>query len=73
MNKTTLISSFAFFLITFFSFSQNEQFEYKSRPSEFENFEYRNDSIFPLKTPVANSTFRLFESKLPTQLFLSMD
>ena len=65
MNKTTLISSFAFFLITFFSFSQNEQFEYKSRPSEFENFEYRNDSIFPLKTPVANSTFRLFESKLP--------
>lgn len=65
MNKTTLISSIAFFLITFFSFSQNEQFEYKSRPSEFENFEYRNDSIFPLKTPVANSTFRLFESKLP--------
>ena len=61
MNKTTLISSIAFFLITFFSFSQNEQFEYKSRPSEFENFEYRNDSIFPLKSVVTTNKILAFD------------
>ena len=65
MNKTTLISSFAFLLISSFGFSQNESFEYKNRPSEFENFEYRNDSIFPLKSVLTTNKILAFESKLP--------
>lgn len=65
MNKTTFISSFLFFLISTFCFSQNEQFEYKSRPSEYQNFEYRNDSIFPLKSVITTNKALVFESKLP--------
>ncbi|MFD2909260.1 alpha/beta fold hydrolase [Flavobacterium ardleyense] len=65
MNKTTLLSYFAFFLITSFAFSQNDQFEYKSRPREFEKYEYRNDSVFQLKTPTSTLNYRNFESKIP--------
>ena len=65
MNKTTFISSFLFFLISTFCFSQNEQFEYKSRPSEYQNFEYRNDCIFPLKSVITTNKALVFESKLP--------
>jgi len=65
MNKITLFASFALFFISSIGFSQNERIEFKPRPAEFELYEYRNDSIFPLKTPVQNTTNRVFESKLP--------
>lgn len=65
MNKITLIASFALLFISSLGFSQNERIEFKPRPAEFEYFEYRNDSIFPLKTPIQNTTNRVFESKLP--------
>lgn len=65
MNKTTLISSFTFFLIASFGFSQNELFEYKLRPAEFQNFEYRNDSIFAMKSVLNTNKSLAFESKLP--------
>lgn len=65
MNKITFAASFAFLFISFIGFSQNERIEFKPRPAEFEYFEFRNDSIFPLKTPIVNSTNRVFESKLP--------
>ena len=65
MNKTTLVASFAFLFFSSISFSQAQRVEFKPRPAEFEYFEYRNDSIFPLKTPVQNTTSRVFESKLP--------
>lgn len=65
MNKTTLVASFAFLFISSISFSQAQRVEFKPRPAEFEYFEYRNDSIFPLKTPIQNTTNRVFESKLP--------
>ena len=65
MNKITLVASFAFLFISSIGFSQNQRIEFKPRPAEFEYFEYRNDSIFPLKTPVDNSASRVFESKLP--------
>ncbi|MDP5002240.1 MAG: esterase, partial [Flavobacterium sp.] len=65
MNKITsfLISYFLF--VSSIGFAQNQRIEFKPRPSEFEYFEYRNDSIFPLKTPIDNTTSRVFESKLP--------
>ena len=65
MNKITLVASFAFLFISSIGFSQNQRIEFKPRPVDFEYFEYRNDSIFPLKTPVDNSASRVFESKLP--------
>jgi len=65
MNKITFIASFAFLFISSIGFSQNERIEFKPRPAEFEYFEYRNDSIFSLKTPIDNTTNRVFESKLP--------
>lgn len=65
MNKITLFASFALLFISSIGFSQNERIEFKPRPAEFELYEYRNDSIFPLKTPVQNTTNRVFESKLP--------
>ncbi|UGS22667.1 T9SS type A sorting domain-containing protein [Flavobacterium channae] len=65
MNKTTLIASIAFLFISSIGFSQNQRIEFKPRSAEFEFYEYRNDSIIPLKTPVANTTNRVFESKLP--------
>lgn len=65
MAKITLIASFALLFISSIGFSQNERIEFKPRPAEFELYEYRNDSIFPLKTPVQNTTNRVFESKLP--------
>ena len=65
MNKTTLLGSIAFLFISSIGFSQNQRIEFKPRPTEFEFFEYRNDSIFSLKTPVNNTTNRVFESKLP--------
>lgn len=65
MNKITLVASFAFLFISSISFSQAQRVEFKPRPAEFEYFEYRNDSIFPLKTPIQNTTNRVFESKLP--------
>ncbi|WP_322550099.1 alpha/beta fold hydrolase [Flavobacterium psychraquaticum] len=66
MNKITLISLLGFFLIGSFGFAQNEKFEYKTRPIEYENFEYRNDSIFPLKSVTMSTESKLvFESKLP--------
>ena len=65
MNKTTLISLLSFFLISTVGFSQIEQFEYKSRPTEYQNFEYRNDSIFTLKSVINANKALVFESKLP--------
>ncbi|MCW1148514.1 alpha/beta fold hydrolase [Flavobacterium lacisediminis] len=65
MNKITLVASFAFLFISSIGFSQNQRIEFKPRQAEFEYFEYRNDSIFPLKTPISNTTSRVFESKLP--------
>ena len=65
MNKITLVASFAFLFISSIGFSQNQRIEFKPRPVDFEYFEYRNDSIFPLKTPIDNSASRVFESKLP--------
>jgi pimeloyl-ACP methyl ester carboxylesterase len=65
MNKITLVASFALLFISSIGFSQNERIEFKPRQAEFEYFEYRNDSIFPLKTPIDNTTNRVFESKLP--------
>lgn len=70
MNKITLIASFALLFISSLGFSQNERIEFKPRPAEFEYFEYRNDSIFPLKTPIQNTTSRVFESKLPYPIIL---
>ena len=60
MNKITLFASFALLFISSIGFSQNERIEFKQRPAEFELYEYRNDSIFPLKTPVQNTTSRVF-------------
>lgn len=65
MNKITLFASFALLFISSIVFSQNERIEFKPRFADFEYFEYRNDSIFPLKTPIQNTTSRVFESKLP--------
>lgn len=65
MAKITLIASFALLFISSIVFSQNERIEFKPRSADFEYFEYRNDSIFPLKTPIQNTTSRVFESKLP--------
>lgn len=65
MNKITLIAACAFLFISSIVFSQTERIEFKPRPAEFEYFEYRNDSIFPLKTPIQNTTNRVFVSKLP--------
>ena len=65
MNKITLFASFALLFISSIGFSQNERIEFKPRPAEFELYEYRNDSIIPLKTPTQNTTSRVFESKLP--------
>ena len=66
MNKITLISLLCFFLIGSLGFAQNEKFEYKTRPIEYENFEYRNDSIFPLKSVTMSTESKIvFESKLP--------
>ena len=65
MNKITFFLSFTLLFISSVGFSQNHRIEFKPRQAEFEYFEYRNDSIFPLKTPVDNSASRVFESKLP--------
>ncbi|MCA1965950.1 MAG: alpha/beta fold hydrolase [Flavobacterium sp.] len=65
MNKITLFASFALMFISSIVFSQNERIEFKPRSADFEYFEYRNDSIFSLKTPIQNTTSRVFESKLP--------
>ena len=65
MNKITLFASFALLFMSSIVFSQNERIEFKPRSADFEYFEYRNDSIFPLKTPIDNSASRVFESKLP--------
>lgn len=65
MNKITLFASFALLFMSSIVFSQNERIEFKPRSADFEYFEYRNDSIFPLKTPIQNTTSRVFVSKLP--------
>ena len=66
MNKITSFLSFSFVFFTTIVFSQNESFELKSRPSEFDFFEHRNDSVFLLKTPINTiSSTQVFESKLP--------
>ncbi|WP_445719427.1 alpha/beta fold hydrolase [Flavobacterium sp.] len=65
MNKITSFLISCFLFISSIGFAQNQRIEFKPRPAEFEYFEYRNDSIFPLKTPIDNTTSRVFESKLP--------
>ncbi|EAZ94835.1 hypothetical protein FBBAL38_10362 [Flavobacteria bacterium BAL38] len=65
MNKITSFLISCFLFISSIGFAQNQRIEFKPRSAEFEYFEYRNDSIFPLKTPIDNSTSRVFESKLP--------
>ncbi len=62
MNKITSFISISILFISTLGFSQNQ---FKPRPTDFEYFEFRNDSIFPLKTPVQNTTNRTFVSKLP--------
>ena len=64
MNKITLISLLCFFLIGSLGFAQNEKFEYKTRPIEYENFEYRNDSIFPLKSVTMSTESKLVFEKI---------
>lgn len=62
MNKITSFISISILFISTLGFSQ---IQFKPRPTDFEYFEFRNDSIFPLKTPVQNTTSRTFVSKLP--------
>ncbi len=62
MNKITSFISISILFISTLGFSQ---IQFKPRPTDFEYFEFRNDSIFPLKTPVQNTTNRTFVSKLP--------
>lgn len=65
MKKITQFAFLSFILVSTFGFSQNNSFEFKSRPTEFENFEYRNDSIFNLKSISNSRNTSIFESKLP--------
>lgn len=59
MKKTTYYSLLA---LLFSGFAVAQEYQFKPRPSEFEFNEYRNDSIFPLKT--VNQTNKLiFENK----------
>ena len=62
MNKITSFISISILFISTLGFSQ---IQFKPRPTDFEYFEFRNDSILPLKTPVQNTTNRTFVSKLP--------
>lgn len=62
MNKITSFISISILFISTLGFSQ---IQFKPRPTDFEYFEFRNDSIFPLKTPIQNTTNRTFVSKLP--------
>ena len=65
MKKITQFAFLSFILVSTFGFSQNNSIEFKSRPTEFENFEYRNDSIFNLKSILNSRNTSIFESKLP--------
>ena len=69
MNKITLFASLALFFISSIGFSQNERIEFKPRPAEFELYEYRNDSIFPLKTPTQNTL--QYSNSLQAQDFIN--
>lgn len=69
MYKTT-INAFILSLICLNAVNaqDNSKFEYKPRPKEYENFEFRNDSIFPKRTVLQNSESKTFVSKLPYPL-----
>ena len=62
MNKITSFLSISILFISTLGFSQ---IQFKPRQADFGYFEYRNDSIFSLKTPIQNTTNQVFESKLP--------
>ncbi|MCG2612143.1 alpha/beta fold hydrolase [Flavobacterium sp. SM15] len=66
MYKTT-INAFIISLLCLNAVNaqDNSKFEYKSRPKEFENFEFRNDSIFPKRAVLQNVASKTFVSKLP--------
>ena len=66
MYKTT-INAFLLSILSFGALNaqENDAFEYKPRPKEFENFEFRNDSVFAKRAVVEDYNGRVFESKLP--------
>jgi pimeloyl-ACP methyl ester carboxylesterase len=65
MNKTTLIKTFGLFLFSIIGFSQSQAIEFKVRPENYAFYEFRNDSVFALKTVIPSSESLDFESKLP--------
>ncbi len=65
MRKITFFISFVSLISCSIGFSQNQAVEFKSRPAEFENFEYRNDSVFSLKNAIPSTQNLTFQSKLP--------
>jgi len=67
MNKITLYTLFFSVFFIAVTFAQEEKFEYKPRPKEFEFIYQKGDSIINLKTPKAiDPESRLvFQSKLP--------
>ncbi|MES2811004.1 MAG: alpha/beta fold hydrolase [Bacteroidota bacterium] len=67
MNKITLYTLFFSVFFIAVTFAQEEKFEYKSRPKEFEFIYHKGDSIINLKAPKAiDAESRLvFQSKIP--------
>lgn len=66
MNKNTFKTILLLVFLSFKSFSQDNNFELKPRPSDFEYFQYFGDSIVTLKTPNIISLNKVATpSKLP--------
>jgi len=67
MNKITFLALLFSVFSVAVTFAQEEKFEYKPRPKEFEYIYQKGDSLIPLKMPViADEESRLiFQSKLP--------
>jgi pimeloyl-ACP methyl ester carboxylesterase len=66
MNKITFKTILLLVFLSFKSFAQDNNFELKPRPSDFEYFQYFGDSIVTLKTPNITNTDKLaVPSKLP--------
>src|SRR6476620_4867610 len=67
MNKITFHTLFFSVFFIAITFAQEEKFEYKPRPKEFEFVYQKGDSIIPLKTPKATDpeSRLVFQSKIP--------
>lgn len=66
MNKTTLLLSSIFFFSFLNLFSQNEEYQIKPRPIEFESIGKLGDSVLSIKMPIATNSLRVTTSnKLP--------